>query len=88
MHPEQSEAYLEAWEQKQEREDRRHAEIMYLLALSAEITIHGRRPKLADFLPSYCKQKDAEVDQAKKEEELKRKFKLLAKATQHLKRNG
>lgn len=89
MHPEEAEAYVEAFSAKQEADHRRHGEIMYLLALGAQITIGGRKPKLGDFLPAYIRDKDAgEVNQAQREAELSRKFKLLAQATKHLKKHG
>lgn len=68
--PAQAESYLDAWTNKQKREDYRIAATQLIIAQSADIKINGRRPRLKDFLPEYAKPDSQEEGMAEIAREL------------------
>lgn len=78
-HPEQCNQYVEAWKNKQYRDEQRNAALQHIIAVSGGVKISGRAPRLADFLPRRGKPKvSAELSEAR----LKIALQAMAKAQQ------
>jgi len=84
-HPDQCRSYLDAWTNRQKRDDTRQAHLMLTIAQASGVKIGGRRPHLGDFLPEYAKPKKRKRSAEEIEADLKATFRKLAN---HTKPNG
>jgi len=49
-HPDQCDAYIQAWKQKEQRDNARTAAIQHITAISGGVKIRGRQPRFDDFM--------------------------------------
>jgi hypothetical protein len=61
-HPEQCNAYIKAWENKEARERARLASLQHIVAVSGGIKIKGRAPRFEDFFQAPKKVRSPEAE--------------------------
>ena len=83
-HPEQCQAYVDAWKEKEQRENIRSASLQLITAIAGGVKIKNRAPRFDDFMRIEKKK----VDPKLREIQLKIGFMAMAKKQQKKKENG
>lgn len=84
-HPEQCQAYIEVWKEKEQRENARSAAVQLITAIAGGVKIKNRNPRFEDFMQIEKKKKiSPELSEAR----LKLALQAWAKQAQPKKENG